>query len=143
MFKRLLIISLISFVFAVPTFAQDVTPEPTAEPTPVVVVTPPPTFVNADNAISVSTLLYGIIIAVLAGGGAGAVILRFGTSKANVDALEKLYQSASPETQQIIRERFVELEGIVKRLLDIADKATDGQPNTESTGIDPNTQSHA
>jgi len=139
----LLVLALFVVFTIAPVFAQEATHEPTP-----IVVTSPPTFINADTGISISTLVYGIIIAILGGGGAAAFVLRFGSSKQNIDALEKLYQSASPETQEIIRERFVELEGIVKRLLDIADKATDNLPNAEITVagsgfIDPTLSSHA
>lgn len=128
--KRIAIIVLFLAISLGIASAQDATTEPTA-PAPIVVVTPAPSYISAENGISVSTLAYGVIIALLSGGTLAVVLTRFGSTKANVDALEKLYQSASPETQEIIRERFVELEGIVKRLLDIADKATDGKPNED------------
>lgn len=138
----ILIAIVVLLLMVVPAVAQDVTePVPTEEPTVFVTVAPEPTVVveptpepappvlTPENAISISTLIYGIIIAVLGGGMVGAVILRFGTNKNNLDALEKLYQGASPETQQLIRERFVELEDTIKHLLNIIDKATDNKPN--------------
>lgn len=123
-FKLGIIALFIMVGLAMPVYAQEVTPEPTA-----IVVDPPPTFINAENGISVSTIVYGVIIALLSGGTLAVVITRFGSNKANLDALEKLYQSMSPETQEIWRERFVELEGIANRLLEIVDKVTDGDPD--------------
>ena len=130
--KKITLVLLAALLLTAPVAAQDT--EPLVTNTPVVTETPaePPVgtpALNPDTAISISTLVYGIIIAVLGGGTVAVVINRFGSNKANLDALEKLYQSASPETQQLIRERFEELEGIVKRLLDMADRATDGKPN--------------
>lgn len=131
--KRYLVLLLVvwfALLISAPVYAQDVTPEVTAAPT-AVVVEPPPTFINADTGISVSTLAYGVIIAVLSGGTLAVVLTRFGSNKANLDALERLFQSTPPETQQMIRERFESLEEIAHRLLDIADRVTDGEPNEE------------
>lgn len=114
--------------------AQDVTPEVTVEQTPVVIVTPAPApapILTPDNAISVSTILYGVIIALLGGGTVGLVINRFGSNKQNLDAAEKLYQSLSPESQTHLRQMFESLRDVTVRALDIVDKVTDGQPNAD------------
>lgn len=140
MLRRVLpIIFLLMFIFllALPVLAQDTpTPEGTAEETPVVIVTPAPVvtptpILTPDNAISVSTILYGLIIAVLGGGTVGFVLNRFGSNKANLDAMEKLYLSQSPDAQERERQLFIGLRDVTLRVLDLVDKVTDGQPNAE------------
>lgn len=116
--------------------AQDATPEVT----PVVIVTPAPVATPApiltpDNAISVSTILYGLIIAVLGGGTVGFVLNKFGSNKTNQDALEKLYLSLSPDAQTNIRHMFESVQEINVRLLDLVDKVTDGKPNEEPPAV--------
>lgn len=93
---------------------------PTATPAPI--LTP-------DNTISISTLIYGLIIAILGGGTVGAVINRFGGSKVNQDAMEKLYLAQSPDAQERERQLFEALRDITLRVLDYVDKVTDGLPN--------------
>lgn len=137
MFRKALVTALLALSLTFPALAQESTPivtdAPTVEPTAIVVTEVPPVepapVTPAENAISVSTLVFGIVVAVLGGGTVGVILNRFGSNKANLDAAEKLFLGASPETQEIIRERFEQLEGIVSRLMDIVDKVTDGKPN--------------
>jgi len=142
--RSLLIMFILFFVFllVLPAAAQDVTPEPVAtieatiNGTPVQatliapVVTPAP-ILTPDNAISISTILYGLIIAVLGGGTVGFVLNRFGSNKANLDSMEKLYLAQSPDAQERERQIFEDLRSITLRVLDIVDKVTDGKPNAE------------
>lgn len=136
MFRKLLLPIICLLCFSLPVAAQDVpTPEDFATNTPVVVVTEAPPDVTPapiltpDNAISVSTLIYGLIIAILGGGTVGLVINRFGDNKANLDAAEKLFVSLSPDAQTNIRQMFEAVQAINVRLLEIVDKVTDGKPN--------------
>ncbi len=126
----IMLILVFALLLVMPAFAQDVTPEVTA----VLTATPAPSggsapILTPDNAISVSTLIYGLIIAILGGGTVGLVINRFGANKANLDALEKLYLAQSPDSQERERQLFEGLRGVTLRLLDLVDKVTDGQPN--------------
>jgi hypothetical protein len=145
--RRLLPIIFILCVFS-PVFAQDATVEPTPESTPIVIVTPAPTpapapVLTPDNAIGVSTILYGLIIAVLGGGTVGFVLNKFGGNKANLDAAEKLYLSQSPEAQERERQLFMALRDVTLRVLDIVDKVTDGQPNAEVQALPSTINIHA
>ncbi len=117
-------------VLVAPAFAQDVT----AEATPAVTATVAPSggsspILTPDNAISIVELLRGIIIAVLSGGTLAVILNRFGTNKLNQDVTEKLYQSQSPAAQERERQFFEAVRDISLRLLDFADKVTDGKPN--------------
>lgn len=129
----LLALVLALFVVTATATAQEATDEPTAaptvevtaEPTPVPPVDPAP---SADTYISISTLLYGLIIAVLGGGTVGVIINRFGSSKANLDAIEKLFLSFPPETRELINN----LTNTLDAALDIIQKSTDGLPNEDT-----------
>lgn len=136
-FVPLMIILVLVFLLVQATsavFAQDGTPEVTPAATPVVIVTPAPVVTPApiltpDNAISVSTILYGLIIAVLGGGTVGFVLNKFGSNTANLDAMEKLYLSQSPDAQERERQLFEGLRDVTLRVLDLVDKVTDSKPN--------------
>jgi len=131
--NRLFIVLLMAALLLIVPLAVSAQTDVPVEPTdaPPVEVPPEPTFINTENGISISTIAYGVIIALLSGGTLAVILTRFGSSQANLDAMEKLFLSTSPDTQEMIRERFVELEGFVKTLLEIADKVTDGAPNTD------------
>lgn len=132
---RILLIALLLLTFAAPTLAQ----EATDEPTPVVTETPAPPVVNIPNAdtyIGISTLVFGIVVAVLGGGTVGVILLRFGQNKAALDAGEKLYEGLSPDAQKNFREMFEQVREIAIRALDIVDKLTDGKENvTDATAF--------
>lgn len=124
----LLALFAVGLILATPISAQPPTDEPpveaTPEPTPESPVEPAP---SADTYISISTLIFGLIVAVLGGGTVGVIINRFGTSRANLDAAEKLFLSFPPETRDLINN----LTNALDSALDIIRKITDGQPNDE------------
>lgn len=127
----ILALVLVALVLTSAASAQDATAEPTVEVTETPEQPPVVEVPNADTYISISTLIYGLLVAVLGGGTVGVILNRFGGNKANQDALEKLYKSFPPETQDMIT-----------RLLDIAEEAvklgrtvTDGRPNDDTPAL--------
>lgn len=150
--KRFLVLFLIVWFAVLAVNAQDTTPTPESEVTAVVVVppvvdvpvevtevatdTPPVIVVNnppataTENGVNASTLLYGLIIAILGGGSFAFILGRLQQSKPVLDAGEALYQgNVSPEMQQHIRQAFETVRDINNRLFDLVDKITDGKPN--------------
>lgn len=103
------------------TPTAEITAEPTQAPNPI----------NTENAISVASLLYGFIIAILGGGTVAVILNRFGSSKVNLDASEKLFQALSPDAQLQIREMFEGLREVTVKVIDLVDKITDGKPNVD------------
>lgn len=126
------------------TLAQDVTPDAVAtEPVTSVItdypadVTPGTTQQPAEKSSEVVyftwTALAGLISIVLtvglAGGAGGAVVIIKAVRQNDTIkfAMEKLYQSASPETQRLIRSTVE----VAKEGVELADEITDGQlPST-------------
>lgn len=183
MFKRILAVCMLSFVFAVPVFAQD-TPAPTPEPTPVVVVEPPPPVIEQPpveqqpiTPEQAGELLLGAITAIVAGGFGGAPISSFvvGLLK-HIPALDDV---SAPTLNLTVGGIITVLWWIASRLgLQVQFKSVSdflltagpafllflttmvgastihkaannenvsvfGYKRTESTGLDPNSQSHA
>lgn len=120
LFYALVIVVLLA-AFAVPAFAQEVTPEPvpTAEP--------PPVIVTPETGINLATVVYGIIIAVLGGGTVAAILTRMGSRKETLDAMEKLYLSFPPATQETI----TRVTDVLVKMADILQKVTDKLPNED------------
>lgn len=104
-----------------PTLAQEATAESPAEPPVVVVETP------AETGINLATLFYGIVVAVLSGGSLALILTRFGSRKENLDAMEKLYMSFPPQTQETI----ARITDVAVKLVDILQKVTDKLPNED------------
>ncbi len=121
LFYALLIFVLLG-AFAAPAFAQEATPEATPVPEPPVVVVTP------ETGISLATLVYGAVIAVLGGGSVALILTRFGSNKANLDAMEKLYNSFPPQTQEVI----TRVTDVLVNLTNILQKVTDKLPNEEA-----------
>lgn len=111
---RILIVFLIVFALILPVAAQDA---------PAPVVTP-------EVAMSAGELLLYLGLAILGGGGIMAVLTNFLSRRESRDVAEKLYQSASPETQRMIKELVERAHEVNNRVLDFLDAVTDGQPNT-------------
>jgi len=121
---KLLIVILLAAFLVAPVNGQEATETPTAEPPPVVV---PPA---SDTVQLTWTALVGLITIVLTtgltGGVAGAVIVVRTVRQNDVvkDAIEKLYLSTPPTTQEQIR-KLVEL---VLEGGGLLDEVTDGKP---------------
>ena len=118
--RKALLALVLVFALSAPVLAQDATPEP--EP-PIVVEVP------ASETIQLTwTALAGLVSIVLTvglgGGFAGALlIIRSIKSNDNLsNAIEKLYLSASPETQKLLRSGAV----IIKEGGELAEELTDG-----------------
>lgn len=108
-------------VTVAPVLAQEVTAVPTVPP----VVTPAP----APDFISITTIVYGLVIAILTGGSIAGVLAAVSNNKQSLDAAEKLYKSTPPETQSMLRDMFESVRDVNLKLLTIIDKITDGAPN--------------
>ena len=122
--KLLLAVLLAMVLLAFPVNAQEVTETPTPEP-PVVVVAP------ASETVQLTwTALVGLITVVLTtglAGGVGGALLIIRSVRQNAiitEAIEKLYLSTPPTTQEQIR-KLVELVVEGGQLLD---DVTDGKP---------------
>jgi H+/gluconate symporter-like permease len=130
------------------TIAQDVTDEPlvtntpavteapTVEPTPVVEPEPEPVFNTPQFITSILNLLSLGIGVFTVGTFSLAALLLFFSRRDVQDQLEKAYESASPDTQDRIREGYERGDEILHsamelltKLSEIVDKVTDGKPN--------------
>lgn len=134
LFVCLLMLALV----AIPAFAQgDAPPEVTPISTPVDgdVVAP----IVVEDGVTVPVLhLIAILFVTVAGGGSIVVIVgRILESKEARDHSERLYQSASPTTQQMIREGYEfgrRAQDMMDRVLDYLEAITDGLPNEAIAG---------
>ena len=85
--------------------------------------------INVETAQQFINLVSIVVLALIAlftvGFGGFILIIR-----QNRDMVEKLYLSASPETQALIRD----IVKYAKELATVADEVTDGQPNSELPG---------
>lgn len=127
--------------------AQDITAPAPSEPTPTlgsieITVTPggepvlPPVQPPVDGiTVSLGTLLFLLGMTILAGLGAGAgigsIVFQYLGRKDVRDTMEKLFLSASPETQRVILEQLGYARDTVEKLLKIITDVTDGQPNQD------------
>ena len=149
-FKRFKVVTLLFALLclfltlsAVSLHAQDVTVEaPVAEVTPIFgfitptdapvetpVPAPAPVIFTPENSIGITTLIYNLVQSLLMAGGALVIFNRFFANKSTLDALEKLYQSQSPE-QQANQQKLVELAfGVINTIHQTLVKVMDGQPN--------------
>ena len=116
--RKLFAAALLVLALSAPVAAQEVTPEP-----PVVVEVP------ASETIQLTwTALAGLVSIVLTvglGGGFAGALLIIRSIKGNNDlsnAIEKLYLSASPETQRLLRNGAV----IIREGGELAEDLTDG-----------------
>lgn len=123
--------------------APNPTDEPTAVPTAeattepggtVIINNPPDNGANSEVAVSAISLLYNILVIALGGGSLLAIIFKFLSDARARDNAEKLYQAQSPDAQAAERKAYEMIRDLTMRVLDFADKVTDGKPN-----IDPGT----
>lgn len=137
--------AIIQVAYEPPPAALQVTdePAPTDEASPVVEVTAEPgsggdvTIINnppakePDNTpLNLTQIVYGVVIAFIAGGTVAGVLSRLQQNKAVIDAAEGIYEDkVSPEAQQTIRVAFEHIRDLSNRAFDILDKITDGKPN--------------
>lgn len=105
------------------------TAESTSEPGVIIINNPPAEPTPAETGINWSTVFYAAVTAILGGGTIGAILTRFGQNSGGVDAAEKLYQGLSPESQSMFRHMFEQVNELALKVLALADKITDGQPN--------------
>lgn len=137
----LVLVSLVVFLMgSVAVVAEDVpveTASPTSEATdePVITPTQPPVEQPTGVIYFTWTALAGLISTVLVvgiGGGAGGAVVIIRAVRQNDTikfAMEKLYLSASPETQRIIRSTVT----VAKEGVELVDEVTDGILPTVST----------
>lgn len=105
------------------------TAESTSEPGVVIINNPPAEPTPAETGINWASVFYAAVTAILGGGTIGAILARFGSNKAGLDSAEKLYQGLSPDSQAMFRGMFEKVNELALKVLDLADKITDGQPN--------------
>lgn len=124
---RNLIIVLFVLLLALPVQAQEVTPEPT----PVVVVDAPIAVPPASEVVQMSWQGLAALVGILLAGGftvgiGGALVFVRSVRQNDVikDALEKLYLSTPPATQ----EQFRKLVELLMESGTLLDEVTDGKP---------------
>lgn len=142
---------LLNVAFPLAVFGQDtaptseafptVTSEPvTIEPVPTALPLPTQTPINTSELFgSIFTLLAIITVTFVGGTVTLQAILEFLRRKDVRDQTERLYQSASPETQKLAHDSLLILdearkttEDTVDRLFEFLKAITDGQPNAEA-----------
>lgn len=133
-FALFVLVALILTAFSVtPLAAQSETESPELTGTPVVVVAPDPTPAPETVQLTWTALagLVSIVLTVGLGGGFAGALLIIRTVKADPrlgDAIEKLYLSAPPETQKLLRGGAV----LLKEGGELADQLTDGVLSEEA-----------